>query len=38
MTYEQIIALWNKYILVRDSNMANRPDVWASQERDTRPT
>ncbi|KAH1863062.1 hypothetical protein KXX01_003123 [Aspergillus fumigatus] len=38
VTYEQIIALWNKYISVRDSNMANRPDVWASQERDTRPT
>ncbi|PKX88334.1 uncharacterized protein P174DRAFT_436259 [Aspergillus novofumigatus IBT 16806] len=38
VTYKQIIALWNNYISVRDSNMTNRPDVWASQERDTRTT
>jgi hypothetical protein len=38
VTYKQIIALWNDYISARDSNMANRPDVWAPQERDTRTT
>jgi hypothetical protein len=38
VTYKQVIDLWNKYIYVRDSYMTNRPDVWASQERDTRTT
>ncbi|GFF43227.1 hypothetical protein IFM58399_06873 [Aspergillus lentulus] len=38
VTYKQIIAFWNEYTSVRDSNTANRPDVWAPQERNTRAT
>ncbi|KAF7166577.1 hypothetical protein CNMCM5623_000172 [Aspergillus felis] len=36
VTYKQVLGIWNKYISARDSKMANRPDVWAPQERDTR--
>ncbi|KAF3395393.1 hypothetical protein DPV78_008517 [Talaromyces pinophilus] len=38
VTYGQVLDLWNKYTSARDSQMNNRPDVWAPQERDTRTT
>ncbi|KNG80370.1 hypothetical protein ANOM_011495 [Aspergillus nomiae NRRL 13137] len=36
VTYKRVLDIWNKYISARNSKMKNRPDVWASQERDTR--
>lgn len=36
VTYKQVLDIWNKYISARDSQMTNRPDVWAPQQRDTR--
>lgn len=38
VTYGQVLDLWNKYTSARDSQMNNRPDVWAPQERDARTT
>ncbi|GIJ91144.1 hypothetical protein Asppvi_010109 [Aspergillus pseudoviridinutans] len=36
VTYKQVLDIWNKYVSARDSQMTNRPDVWAPLERDTR--
>ncbi|GFF25201.1 hypothetical protein IFM46972_01322 [Aspergillus udagawae] len=36
VTYEQVLDIWNKYTSARDSQMSNRPDVWAPQEGDRR--
>ncbi|KAF7125406.1 hypothetical protein CNMCM5793_001584 [Aspergillus hiratsukae] len=38
VTYKQVLDIRNKYISARDSQMTNRPDVWAPQQRDTRTT
>lgn len=38
VNYKQVLGIWNKYISARDSQMTNRPDVWAPRERDTRTT
>jgi len=38
VTYEQVMDIWNKYTAARDSQMKNRPDVWAPEEGPSRTT
>ncbi|GIK05531.1 hypothetical protein Aspvir_009644 [Aspergillus viridinutans] len=38
VTYQKVLDIWNSYISARESQMKNRPDVWAPHERNTTTT